>query len=76
MLHVSLPDAIALPLLSLAQARKMPPEQLVCETMQQLLQQKASPTRRLNLWANQGYWVADDFDAPLPDDMTKAFYGE
>jgi hypothetical protein len=20
-------------------------------------------------------WVADDFDAPLPDDLLKAFYG-
>jgi len=23
----------------------------------------------------RGSWVADDFDAPLPDDLLKAFYG-
>ena len=22
-----------------------------------------------------GIWIADDFDAPLPDDLLKAFYG-
>jgi hypothetical protein len=21
-------------------------------------------------------WIAEDFDAPLPDDLLKAFYGE
>lgn len=76
MLHVSLPDAIALPLLSLARTRNIPPEQLVCETMQELLHQETPPARRLNLWKDKGYWLADDIDAPLPDAVTKAFYGE
>ena len=26
-------------------------------------------------WAGK-IWIADDFDAPLPDDMLAAFYGE
>ena len=31
--------------------------------------------RRLGGLAGQ-IWIADDFDAPLPDDMVEAFYGE
>jgi prevent-host-death family protein len=32
--------------------------------------------RPLGLLDGQGYWIADDFDAPLPDDIQKAFDGE
>ena len=27
------------------------------------------------LLAGQGYWIADDFDAPLPDDLLDLFEG-
>ena len=38
----------------------------------------AKPTgpRKLGLWANQGYAIADNFDDPLPEDLRKAFSGE
>lgn len=32
------------------------------------------PTRPLG-FARDQVWVADDFDAPLPDDLLAAFYG-
>ncbi len=32
--------------------------------------------RKLGLLEGQGYWIGDDFDDPLPDDMMAAFRGE
>jgi len=32
--------------------------------------------RKLGLLEGQGYWVADDFDAPLPDDLLDLFEGK
>jgi prevent-host-death family protein len=37
--------------------------------------QPAKP-RRLGLLEGQGYWVADDFDAPLPDELLDLFEGK
>lgn len=33
------------------------------------------PERKPGRWKGQ-VWIADDFDAPLPDDLLAAFYGE
>lgn len=35
----------------------------------------AQPKRKLGNWKGKG-WVADDFDAPLPDDILNAFEGK
>jgi prevent-host-death family protein len=40
-----------------------------------LVPAQAAKPRRLGLLEGQGYWVADDFDAPLPDEMLKLFEG-
>lgn len=32
--------------------------------------------RKFGLLAGQGFWIGDDFDDPLPDDMMAAFNGE
>jgi prevent-host-death family protein len=32
--------------------------------------------RKLGLLEGQGYWIADDFDAPLPDDLLDLFEGK
>ncbi len=37
--------------------------------------QPAKP-RRLGLLEGQGYWGADDFDAPLPDELLDLFEGK
>lgn len=35
-----------------------------------------SPDRRvLGVWRTDDVWIADDFDAPLPDDVLDAFEG-
>lgn len=36
----------------------------------------ARPNRKLGLLKGQGYWIADDFDAPLPDDLLDLFEGK
>jgi prevent-host-death family protein len=36
----------------------------------------AKPARKLGLLEGQGYWIADDFDAPLPDDLLDLFEGK
>ena len=37
---------------------------------------KAEPKKIRPLGMDRGrIWIADDFDAPLPDDLLKAFYG-
>ncbi len=35
----------------------------------------AKPKRKIGLLEGQGYWIADDFDAPLPDDLLELFEG-
>jgi prevent-host-death family protein len=37
--------------------------------------QPAKP-RKPGLLEGQGYWIADDFDAPLPDDLLDLFEGK
>jgi prevent-host-death family protein len=37
--------------------------------------QPAKP-RKPGLLEPQGYWIADDFDAPLPDDLLDLFEGK
>jgi prevent-host-death family protein len=37
--------------------------------------QPAKP-RKPGLLERQGYWIADDFDAPLPDDLLDLFEGK
>jgi prevent-host-death family protein len=32
--------------------------------------------RKLGLLKGEGYWIADDFDAPLPDDLLDLFEGK
>lgn len=32
--------------------------------------------RKPGLLEGQGYWIADDFDAPLPDDLLDLFEGK
>lgn len=34
------------------------------------------PKRQLGILAGQGYWIGDDFDDPLPDEIERAFRGE
>ena len=34
-----------------------------------------APRRRFGGWRGRG-WISDDFDAPLPDSILKAFLGE
>lgn len=34
------------------------------------------PKRQLGVLAGQGYWIGDDFDDPLPEEMERAFRGE
>jgi prevent-host-death family protein len=37
---------------------------------------KKKPVKKRPLGMDRGkIWIADDFDAPLPDDLLKAFYG-
>ena len=36
----------------------------------------ARPKRKLGLLEGKGYWMADDFDAPLPDDLLDLFEGK
>jgi prevent-host-death family protein len=33
------------------------------------------PKRKLGTLKGKGYWVADDFDAPLPDELLDLFEG-
>jgi prevent-host-death family protein len=35
----------------------------------------AMPRRRFGGWRGKG-WISNDFDAPLPDEILKAFLGE
>jgi len=35
----------------------------------------APDRRRLGVWRNEDVWIADDFDAPLPDDVLAGFTG-
>lgn len=37
---------------------------------------RAGTRRKLGLLENQGFWIADDFDAPLPDDLHDLFEGK
>jgi prevent-host-death family protein len=37
---------------------------------------EAAKPRKLRLLEGKGYWVADDFDAPLPDDLLDLFEGK
>jgi prevent-host-death family protein len=41
-----------------------------------LVSVQAAKPRRLGLLEGQGYWIADDFDAPLPDDLLDLFEGK
>jgi prevent-host-death family protein len=41
-----------------------------------LVAAQAAKPRRPGLLEGQGYWVADDFDAPLPDDLLDLFEGK
>lgn len=34
------------------------------------------PKRQLGILAGQGYWIGDDFDDPLPEEIERAFRGE
>lgn len=36
----------------------------------------AAKPRKLGLLQGKGYWVSDDFDAPLPDDLLDLFEGK
>jgi prevent-host-death family protein len=41
-----------------------------------LIAVKQKPTKHRPLGMDRGkVWIADDFDAPLPDDLLKTFYG-
>jgi len=31
--------------------------------------------RKLGVWRDEDVWIADDFDAPLPDDVLAGFTG-
>ncbi|MFV3131802.1 type II toxin-antitoxin system Phd/YefM family antitoxin [Niveispirillum sp. KHB5.9] len=48
-------------------ARLMPPVEGISTT---------KPQRVFGQLAGQGYWVGDDFDDPLPEEIAKAFRGE
>ena len=41
-----------------------------------LVPAQAAKPRKLGLLKGKGYWVADDFDAPLPDDLLDLFEGK
>jgi prevent-host-death family protein len=41
-----------------------------------LVPAEAAKPRRPGLLEGQGYWIADDFDAPLPDDLLDLFEGK
>jgi prevent-host-death family protein len=41
-----------------------------------LVPAEAAKPRRLGLLEGQGCWMADDFDAPLPDDLLDLFEGK
>jgi prevent-host-death family protein len=41
-----------------------------------LVPAEAAKSRRLGLLKSKGCWVADDFDAPLPDDLLDLFEGK
>jgi len=36
---------------------------------------EAPDRRTLGVWRDQDLWIADDFDAPLPDDVLAGFTG-
>lgn len=37
---------------------------------------RAGNRRKPGLLEDQGYWIAEDFDAPLPDDLLDLFEGK
>jgi len=41
-----------------------------------LVSAEATKPRRLGLLKGRGCWMADDFDAPLPDDLLDLFEGK
>jgi prevent-host-death family protein len=41
-----------------------------------LVPAETAKPRKPGLLEGQGYWVADDFDAPLPDDLLDLFEGK
>jgi prevent-host-death family protein len=41
-----------------------------------LVPAKTAKPRKPGLLEGQGYWIADDFDAPLPDDLLDLFEGK
>ncbi|MGH6918057.1 MAG: type II toxin-antitoxin system Phd/YefM family antitoxin [Geminicoccaceae bacterium] len=41
-----------------------------------LVPPEAAKPRKPGLLEGKGYWVADDFDAPLPDDLLDLFEGK
>jgi prevent-host-death family protein len=41
-----------------------------------LVPAQAAKPRKPGLLEGQGYWIADDFDAPLPDDLLDLFEGK
>jgi prevent-host-death family protein len=41
-----------------------------------LVQAQAAKPRQPGLLEGKGYWVADDFDAPLPEDLLDLFEGK
>lgn len=49
-------------------ARLLPPKEQA-ETAEK-------PKRVFGQLAGQGYWIGDDFDDPLPEEIAKAFRGE
>ena len=36
---------------------------------------EAPARRQLGVWRDEDIWIADDFDAPLPDDVLAGFTG-
>jgi len=41
-----------------------------------LVPAQVAKQRKPGLLEGQGYWIADDFDAPLPDDLLDLFEGK
>jgi prevent-host-death family protein len=41
-----------------------------------LVPAQAAKPRKPGLLEGKGYWIADDFDAPLPDDLLDLFEGK
>ncbi len=37
---------------------------------------QAKPRRKIGLLEGQGFWIAEDFDAPLPDELLDLFEGK